>query len=89
MLCGPWVEWKGERPARRSGSTYVRLQFFCGSERKTAFAIEQLFQPTILGAGFSAVDPWGNELARLTTRAAALQPIFIADSAVKRDGRDF
>ena len=54
-------------------------QFFRRRERQSPLAVEQFFQPFVLGAFLAADDSRRDELARLTPRPATAQPVFPTD----------
>lgn len=68
---------------------HVRLlKFFCGSERQTAFAVEEFFQTPVTGTRFAPDDAGRNELAQFATVAPPFQPVFVADRAFNWYRRD-
>jgi len=64
-------------------------ELFRRSERQAALAVEKLAEAAIFRAVGAANDTGGDEFARLSARAPALEPVFSTDRPVNGNGRDF
>ena len=68
---------------------HIRLKFFRGREGQAAFAVEQFFQPFVLGTALTSDDGRRDQFTHFAAKPATLQPVFPTDGTFNRDAGDF
>jgi len=62
-----------------SGACPSASKFFRGRERQATFAVEEIFQPPVVGTALAPDDSGRDKLAALSPRATAPEPVLPTD----------